>query len=53
MKKDDDERIQIQIQIQVGLCCGAGQCSGRLRRNKQRRKRVNKAEGEDGRLKYY
>ena len=22
------------------LCCGAGQCSGRLRRNKQRRMRI-------------
>lgn len=39
--KKDDERIQIG---ELVCAVGAGQCSGRLRRNKQRIQ-VNKAEG--------
>lgn len=41
MKKDEDDDDE---RSQIGLCCGAGQCSGRLRRNKQRRIQVNEAE---------
>lgn len=46
MKKDEDDDDDDE-RTQIGLCCGAGQCSGRLRRNKQRRIQVNEAEFDD------
>ena len=38
---EDDVMMERKSDWDLGLCCcGAGQCSGRLRRNKQRRMRI-------------
>ena len=41
--EDDEDEVMMERESDwdLGLCCcGAGQCSGRLRRNKQRRMRI-------------
>ena len=43
--EDDEDEVMMERESDwdLGLCCcGAGQCSGRLRRNKQRRMRFFK-----------